>query len=222
MFLHRRAPGIFEVERLSLGKFSISGEPRRALRDRRLSPASAAARRSATSFPSTSCARASSGAHAGEMRSLGAAALRVAGAGVRAIEEHLRRLHVVDHARAQLPDRFARHARRAGHGRHRRHPPQLPDLGRGLLLGSDLSRGAALDFDQRSPGRLFPERREPQPGAVPHPRLPHRRPGERRLSHPGRLQQSLRLLGPGRSGDRLHHHHLGPRGRARSSTPTSS
>src|SRR5947209_11551083 len=36
VFLHRRAPGIFEVERLALGKFAITGEPRRGVRDRRL------------------------------------------------------------------------------------------------------------------------------------------------------------------------------------------
>lgn len=35
VFLQRRAPGVFAVERLSLGKFSLTGEPRRALRDRR-------------------------------------------------------------------------------------------------------------------------------------------------------------------------------------------
>jgi hypothetical protein len=35
VFLQRRAPGVFAVERLSLGKFAVTGEPRRALRDRR-------------------------------------------------------------------------------------------------------------------------------------------------------------------------------------------
>ena len=33
VFLHRRAPGVFAVERLSLGKFTVTGK--RALRDRR-------------------------------------------------------------------------------------------------------------------------------------------------------------------------------------------
>jgi hypothetical protein len=35
VFLQRRAPGVFAVERFSLGKFAVAGEPRRALRDRR-------------------------------------------------------------------------------------------------------------------------------------------------------------------------------------------
>ena len=36
VFLERRAPGVFQVERLSLGKFAVAKETRRAVRDRRL------------------------------------------------------------------------------------------------------------------------------------------------------------------------------------------
>lgn len=36
VFLRRRASGVFDVERLSLGKFAVMGKPGRALRDRRL------------------------------------------------------------------------------------------------------------------------------------------------------------------------------------------
>jgi hypothetical protein len=36
VFLHRRAPGVFQVERLSLGKFAVRERTRRAVRDRRL------------------------------------------------------------------------------------------------------------------------------------------------------------------------------------------
>ncbi|MGZ6124659.1 MAG: hypothetical protein ACXWLR_06845 [Myxococcales bacterium] len=35
VFLRRRGPGVFAVERLALGKFAVAGEPRRARRDRR-------------------------------------------------------------------------------------------------------------------------------------------------------------------------------------------
>src|ERR1700693_3835140 len=36
VFLRRRASGVFDVERLSLGKFAVTGKPGRALRGRRL------------------------------------------------------------------------------------------------------------------------------------------------------------------------------------------
>jgi hypothetical protein len=36
VFLRRRAPGVFQVERLSLGKFAVTAKTGRAVRDRRL------------------------------------------------------------------------------------------------------------------------------------------------------------------------------------------
>ena len=186
------------------------------------SPARDAALGDGRSRRSTSCGRACSRERAVESPGLRAPALCAAGARVRADAQQRRRLHLVERARAQLPGRRAGDSGRVRGRGGRRGPPQLRHLERGLLLGSGISGGADLHLCSGSPGGLLSLGDEPQSRAVPDQGLPGRRPERDHVHRRRRLQQSLRLLGPGRRRHRQHDHHLERAGPGRSSTATSS